>query len=50
MYTKKSDLPFIIDDQTFSKFFLFFFIFETSSDCVLTYNHVRNPAWMETTV
>ena len=39
MYTKKSDLPFIIDDQTFSKFFLFLFIFETSSssDCVLTY-------------
>ena len=24
---------FIIDDQNFSMFFLFFFIFETSSDC-----------------
>jgi hypothetical protein len=27
---------FIIDDQNFSKFFLFFFIFETSSDCAYT--------------
>ena len=28
---------FIIDDQNFSKFFLFFVIFETSSDCDLTH-------------
>jgi hypothetical protein len=34
---KIGHLYFIIDDQNFSKFFLFFFIFEASSDC----------AWMQ---
>ena len=30
----KKNFEKFIDDQNFSKFFLFFFIFETSSDCV----------------
>ena len=31
----------ILDDQNFSKFFLFFFIFETSSDCDYTYKYIH---------